>query len=27
MKIFAPNFAHLFRTKLRLSVLLNAVFT
>jgi len=27
MKIFAPNFAHFFRTKLRLSVLFRAVIT
>jgi len=27
VKIFALNFAHLFRTKLRISVLLRAAFT
>jgi len=27
VKIFAPNFAHLFRIKVRLSVLLYAIFT
>jgi len=27
VQVFAPNFVHLFKTKLRLSVLLRAIFT